>query len=158
MFSSNIFRDIYYKINFLMIPRSSRAFVYVTLFPLGRSLPSDVVWSVGADRTLLLEVKSCSRVEVQLENALAELVYRLVFANSPNEANNIAIMATGTSASVVSQLTQDCSEKRQFWVTWAGHFRWSRAESWRDGSVATDRSKGCKPEGDSNSADDDEPR
>ena len=106
-----------------MKPRSSRAdepFCDVTLFPLGRSLPSDVLWSVGADSTLLFEVKSCSRVEVRLVNALAELVYRLVFANSLNESNNIAIVATGTSASVVSQLTQDCREKRQFWVTWTG--------------------------------------
>ena len=68
------------------------------------------------ENTLLFEVKTCSRIKVQLRNAHIHMVYQLDFASSTDEDNIVRTVATKTTSNKKSQFTQDCSRKRQFWV------------------------------------------
>ena len=81
-------------------------------------LSREVRWLANVN-TLMFEVKTCSRVKVQLRNAHIHMAYELDFANSSNEDNIIRAVAIKKTINVTSQLTQDCTKTRQFWVKWA---------------------------------------
>ncbi|KAI0220727.1 hypothetical protein LSAT2_027780 [Lamellibrachia satsuma] len=84
-------------------------------------LSSTEVQLLRKENTLLFEVKSCSRIKVQLRNAHIHMVYQLDFASSTDENNIIRTVATKTTSRKKSQFTQDCSTMRQFWVKWANN-------------------------------------
>ena len=71
------------------------------------------------ENVLLFEVKTCSRIKVQLRNAHIHMAYELNFASDPNENNIVRGVAIKTTINKMSPFTQDCSKKRQFWVKWA---------------------------------------
>ena len=81
-------------------------------------LSREVHW-LAKENTLMFEVKTCSRIKVQLRNAHIHMAYELDFANSSNVDNIIRAVAIKKTISVTSQLTQDCTKTRQFWVKWA---------------------------------------
>ena len=78
----------------------------------------EVRW-LAKENTLMFEVKTCSRIKVQLRNAHIHMAYELDFASSSNEDNIIRAVAVKKTIRVTSQLTQDCTKTRQFWVKWA---------------------------------------
>ena len=84
-------------------------------------ISSSEVQFLRKEDTLLFEVKTCSRIKVQLRNAHIHMVYQLDFSSSTDEDNIIRTVATKTTSSKKSQFTQDCSKTRQFWVKWANH-------------------------------------
>ena len=80
-------------------------------------LRREVRW-LAKENTLMFEVKTCSRIKVQLRNAHIHMAYELVFASSSNEDNIIRAVAIKETISVKSHFTQDCTKTRQFWVKW----------------------------------------
>ena len=70
---------------------------------------------------LLFDVKTCSRVKVQLRNAHIHMAYELNFASNSNDDNIIRGVAIKKTTTKTSAFTQDCSKKRQFWVKWANN-------------------------------------
>ena len=70
---------------------------------------------------LLFEVKTCSRIKVQLRNAHIHMAYELNFASNPNEDNIASGVAIKKTTRKTSPFTQDCNKKRQFWVKWANN-------------------------------------
>ena len=73
------------------------------------------------ENVLLFEVKTCSRIKVQLRNAHIHMAYELNFASNPNEDNIVSGVAIKKTTRKTSPFTQDCSKKRQFWVKWANN-------------------------------------
>ena len=70
---------------------------------------------------LLFEVKTCSRIKVQLRNAHIHMAYELNFASNPNENSIVRGVAIKKTIRNTSPFTEDCSKKRQFWVKWANN-------------------------------------
>lgn len=70
---------------------------------------------------LLFDVKTCSRIKVQLRNAHIHMAYELNFASNPNENNIVRGVAIKKTISKTSPFTHDCSKTRQFWVKWANN-------------------------------------
>ena len=73
------------------------------------------------ENVLLFEVKTCSRIKVQLRNAHIHMAYELDFASDPNENNIVRGVAIKKTISMTSPFTRDCSKKRRFWVKWANN-------------------------------------
>ena len=73
------------------------------------------------ENVLLFEVKTCSRIKVQLRNAHIIMAYELNFASDPNENNIVRGVAIKKTIKETSPFTQDCNKKRQFWVKWANN-------------------------------------
>ena len=67
---------------------------------------------------LLFEVKTCSRIKVQLRNAHIHMAYELNFASYPNDSNIIRGVAVKKYITSMSLFTEDCNKNRQFWVKW----------------------------------------
>ena len=84
-------------------------------------LSSSEVQLLRIEDTLLFEVKTCSRIKLQLRNAHIHMVYQLDFASSTDEDNIIRTVATKATRSKKSHFTQDCSATRQFWVKWTNN-------------------------------------
>ena len=78
---------------------------------------SDVA-DLERETTLAFEVRTCSRVIVQLSTSRIQNVYQLEFAKSNVESNDVTIGPTRETIRQMSQFTQECQSTRQFWVSW----------------------------------------
>ena len=70
------------------------------------------------ETTLVFDVRTCSRVNVQLSTFFDPNMYQLEFAKSLLESNDVSIVPTSETNRQMSQSSQDCATTRQFWVSW----------------------------------------
>ena len=70
------------------------------------------------ETTLVFEIKTCSRVNVQLATSRIQNLYQVEFAKSNVESNDVTVGPTRETTRQMSQFGQDCESTRQLWVSW----------------------------------------